>query len=465
MKKILTVSLFAMMAVSAANADIASTKYVDDIAKTKQASLGFTPENVANKVTSVTSASTNTQYPSAQAVYQYVSGEMTTLNGNNSKLSGRVESLESAVTAEGALQDVVGNADSGLVKDVADLKTNKEAIANKLTSTAATTVSDTNKDTLYPTVGKVQSMINALDVTDAAQTGKYVSAVSEADGKITVTRADLPTVNDATLTIKKNGTSVGTFTANASAAKEIDIKVPTKVSELTNDSDYATKTEMAAKEASANKLTSTSQTAVSDTNKDTLFPSVGKVQSMINALDVADAAQTGKYVSAVSEADGKITVTRADLPTVNDATLTIKKNGTSVGTFTANASAAKEIDIKVPTKVSELTNDSSYATTGAMTTELNKKEATANKLTSTASTVISDTNKDTLYPSVGKVQLMVNERQMKSTAMSLGTTNGGWINLTDDATTGWVTSKCNQDGVTCSLVSKNGSIKWEKVTY
>ena len=465
MKKILTVSLFAMMAVSAANADIASTKYVDDIAKTKQASLGFTPEDVANKVTSVTSASTNTQYPSAQAVYQYVSGKMEILNGNNNKLSGRVESLESAVTAKGALQDVVGNADSGLVKDVADLKTNKEAIANKLTSTAATTVSDTNKDTLYPTVGKVQSMINALDVTDAAQTGKYVSAVSEADGKIKVTRATLPTVNDATLTIKKNGTSVGTFTANASAAKEIDIKVPTKVSELTNDSDYATKTEVAAKEASANKLTSTSQTAVSDTNKDTLFPSVGKVQSMINALDVADAAQTGKYVSAVSEADGKIKVTRATLPTVNDATLTIKKNGTSVGTFTANASAAKEIDIKVPTKVSELTNDSSYATTGAMTTELNKKEATANKLTSTASTVISDTNKDTFYPSVGKVQLMVNERQMKSTAMSLGTTNGGWINLTDDATTGWVTSKCNQDGVTCSLVSKNGSIKWEKVTY
>ena len=333
----------ALAAADSAAQAATSAKKANDALAGKQDKLGFTPENVANKVTSVTSASTNTQYPSAQAVYQYVSGEMTTLNGNNSKLSGRVESLESAVTAEGALQDVVGNADSGLVKDVADLKTNKEAIANKLTSTAATTVSDTNKDTLYPTVGKVQSMINALDVTDAAQ--------------------------------------------------------------------------------------------------------------------------TGKYVSAVSEADGKIKVTRATLPTVNDATLTIKKNGTSVGTFTANASAAKEIDIKVPTKVSELTNDSSYATTGAMTTELNKKEATANKLTSTASTVISDTNKDTLYPSVGKVQLMVNERQMKSTAMSLGTTNGGWINLTDDATTGWVTSKCNQDGVTCSLVSKNGSIKWEKVTY
>ena len=220
MKKILTVSLFAMMAVSAANADIASTKYVDDIAKTKQASLGFTPENVANKVTSVTSASTNTQYPSAQAVYQYVSGEMTTLSDKNDGLKARVDTLEDAVTGKGKLQDVVGDADSGLVKDVADLKTNKEAIANKLTSTAATTVSDTNKDTLYPTVGKVQSMINALDVTDAAQTGKYVSAVSETDGKIKVTRATLPTIGTSSLTIKNGATNtnIATFGANATAA-------------------------------------------------------------------------------------------------------------------------------------------------------------------------------------------------------------------------------------------------------
>ena len=37
--------------------------------------------------------------------------------------------------------------------------------------------------------------IKALDVTDTAEDGKYVSAVSETDGKITVTRADLPTLS------------------------------------------------------------------------------------------------------------------------------------------------------------------------------------------------------------------------------------------------------------------------------
>ena len=39
-----------------------------------------------------------------------------------------------------------------------------------------------------------------------------------------------------------------------------------------------------------------------------------KIAAEIQKLDVEDNAVAGKYVSAVSEADGKITVTRADLP-------------------------------------------------------------------------------------------------------------------------------------------------------
>ena len=39
---------------------------------------------------------------------------------------------------------------------------------------------------------QIQDAINKLDVTDTAEDGKYVSSVSETDGKITVTRATLP---------------------------------------------------------------------------------------------------------------------------------------------------------------------------------------------------------------------------------------------------------------------------------
>ena len=50
----------------------------------------------------------------------------------------------------------------------------------------------------YDPAGKAQELINALDVTDTAVAGQYVSAVSETDGKISVTRTDLPTYTLAT---------------------------------------------------------------------------------------------------------------------------------------------------------------------------------------------------------------------------------------------------------------------------
>lgn len=50
----------------------------------------------------------------------------------------------------------------------------------------------------YDAAGTAQNLINGLDVTDTAVTGQYVSAVSETDGKISVTRADLPTYTLAT---------------------------------------------------------------------------------------------------------------------------------------------------------------------------------------------------------------------------------------------------------------------------
>lgn len=52
----------------------------------------------------------------------------------------------------------------------------------------------------------------------------------------------------------------------------------------------------------------------------------------------------------------------SQLPTVNNGTLTIQKNGTTVATFSANQSTNATANITVPTKVSELTNDSGYTT-------------------------------------------------------------------------------------------------------
>ena len=50
----------------------------------------------------------------------------------------------------------------------------------------------------------------------------------------------------------------------------------------------------------------------------------------------------------------------ASQPTVNNGALIIKKNGINVATFTANQSSKTTADITVPTKTSDLTNDSGF---------------------------------------------------------------------------------------------------------
>lgn len=52
--------------------------------------------------------------------------------------------------------------------------------------------------------------------------------------------------------------------------------------------------------------------------------------------------------------DSSTGVLDAVVPTVNDATLTIQKNGTTVDTFTANASSNKTINITVPTSAADV---------------------------------------------------------------------------------------------------------------
>lgn len=89
-------------------------------------------------------------------------------------------------------------------------------------------------------------------------------------------------------------------------AKKTDI--PTKVSQLTNDSDFETKTNV------INRITA-------------------DIRNAINKLDKTDTAETGKYVSAVSQKDGVITVTRANLPAVGTADSPIS-NATIESIFT-----------------------------------------------------------------------------------------------------------------------------------
>lgn len=61
---------------------------------------------------------------------------------------------------------------------------------------------------------------------------------------------------------------------------------------------------------------------------------------------------------------------KSDIPTVNNATLTIQQNSKNVATFTANSSTNATANIIVPSKTSELTNDAGFTTNTGTITEI-----------------------------------------------------------------------------------------------
>lgn len=117
----------------------------------------------------------------------------------------------------------------------------------------------------------------------------------------------IPAANDAKLTIQKNGAEVGTFSANASADKTVNITVPTEASDIGA--------------ATATDLQST-QSAV-----DTLSGKVGAVpadKTVVKMIEDAQAAAT--YDDAAVKAD-------------------IKKNADAIGVL--NGSGAGSVDKKI----------------------------------------------------------------------------------------------------------------------
>lgn len=160
----------------------------------------------------------------------------------------------------------------------------------------------------------------------------------------------IPTVNDATLTIQKNGTTVATFTANSDRNATANISVPTKVSDLTNDLNFVEETDLSDVAFSG---------AYADITGTPYIPT--KTSDLTNDSDfVSDA----NYVHT----DNNFTTALKD-----------KLNGVATGAE-ANvqsdwnvADASSDAFIKnkpaIPTKTSDITNDSGFITSAAVPTK------------------------------------------------------------------------------------------------
>ena len=172
----------------------------------------------------------------------------------------------------------------------------------------------------------------------------------------------IPTVNDATLTIQKNGTTVTTFTANSAQNATADISVPTKVSDLTNDLNFVEETDLAnvAFSGAYADITGTPYvpTKTSDLTNDSDFVSdanyVHTDNNFTTALkDKLNGIATGAEVNVQSDWD--VTDTSSDAFIKNKPAIPTKTSDiTNDSGFITSAA--------LPTKTSDLTNDSGFIT-------------------------------------------------------------------------------------------------------
>ena len=196
--------------------------------------------------------------------------------------------ISSAISAEATARDTaICNAISAEV-------TNR----NDAISAAITTEVD-NRNTA------ITNAINGLDVAAAGGAGKYIQAISETDGKISATEGTV----DTTVTASSDNLITSGAVNSALSASETALQgnintVNAKISSIASSSD---------KVPAMSEVTSA--ISAEATARGTA------ITNAINALDVSDTAEANKYVSSVSETNGKISVTRASLPAIATFTL------------------------------------------------------------------------------------------------------------------------------------------------
>ena len=186
-------------------------------------------------------------------------------------------------------------------------------------------------------------------------------ALSDTEGKFTITKEDLGTL---TLGTYSKGNDNGDVAATDTLAQALS-KLQTQINDEENARAKAIKDLLGGENINAAFDTIQEIAAWLEGNDsgadgiidavatlngaDTVEGSVKKqIKDAIEALDVSDSEQTGKYVSAVSEADGKISVSRKDLPTytlsAGAENGSVKLNETEVKVTGIDTAAFKKVE-------------------------------------------------------------------------------------------------------------------------
>ena len=185
------------------------------------------------------------------------------------------------------------------------------------------------------TVATVTNAINALDVTDISGfgTGKTLSTLKEENGKISATFQDISITKSQVSDFSHTHGNI----QNGGTLQTNDITIANGDKLVVTDSSDSSKV------ARASIAFDGSTTTKALTPKGTFeaFAKSGDITTAIQALDVSSVGGDGKYISAISETDGKISATATSLATapVSGSAVAI----TAGGVYTALAAKQNTI--------------------------------------------------------------------------------------------------------------------------
>lgn len=235
-----------------------------------------------NDIASAQLLGTATDGSTANTAFGKIAAEADRATKAEGGLNTRVTNIETLIgDAENPDADSVINKVTEVIdwfKDVSETEKGATLISDVAANKAAIgTKNVENTNSIYKRIEDLEAKKHTVsDVT--AATGKYVSGVKvDETGALTIKETALTADGVAATPITEG---------NETVAVEGD-KVSTQIASL----------------AKSIKTASTSANSA--------------ITEAINKLDVADTAVSGQYVSAVSETDGKIKVTRANLPTLS----------------------------------------------------------------------------------------------------------------------------------------------------
>ena len=197
---------------------------------------------------------------------------------------------------------------------------------------------------IHVTLANKQSWDGKQNALDTAQTAAVNSGVTAAkvtgyDTHVSDTNAHVTTSDKTAWNGKQDGLSQTQLAAVNSGITEA--KRTGYDSHVADTDAHVTTADKAAWNGKQNALTQTQ------------LDNIAAVPDKADSADLATVATTGDYGDLLNA---------PTIPTVNNAVLTIQKNGADVATFTANASSNVTANLAIPVNTSDLNNDAGFLT-------------------------------------------------------------------------------------------------------